>query len=157
MHVYVQQFPWFTDTFLKACSWDTYRWTRRRAWVSPNSLGDKHVTFWHNGCMPPSRPRLWYGQFCSICHLLSTDGGIQIARHIVWTISTGWAVDCGVITVWNTPKICRRECGRHGYHPLLPSLTNRMRETTINLRSKEYIINNIIWCDLVLFLLCLGW
>ena len=75
--------------------------------------------------MPPSRPRSWYGQFCSIYHLLSTDGGIPIARHIVWTISTGWSADWGVIIVWNTHKICRRVCAWHGYHPLIPSLTDR--------------------------------
>ena len=122
MHVYVQQKPWNTRPFLQACSWDAYRWTVRRVWVSPTSFGFNHVTFSHNCRMPPSWPCTWYGQFCSIYHLLSTDGGIPIARHIVWTISTGRAVDCGGIIVWNTHIICRRECGRHGYHPLIPSL-----------------------------------
>ena len=128
MHVLLNRFRYLnTDTFLKAPSWDTYRLTVRRAQALTTSLGDKHVKESLNVCMPPSRPRSWYGRLCSIYHLLSTDGGIPIARHIVWTISTGWAVDWGVIIVWITHKICRRVCAGHGYHPLIPSLTDRMR------------------------------
>ena len=92
-------------------------------------------------------------QFCSI--LLSTNGVITIARHIVWTISIGRAVDCGVIIVWNTHKICRRECARHGYHPLIPSLQIEWEKQQSTYDKRVHVINNIIWCDLVLFLLCL--
>jgi hypothetical protein len=70
MHVLLQQIPINTDTFLKAPS------------ALITSLGDKHVKESLNVRMPPSRPRSWYGQFCSTYHLLSTNGGVLIARHI---------------------------------------------------------------------------
>jgi hypothetical protein len=143
MHVYVKQIPLNTYGFLQAYSQDAYRWTVRRGRVSLTSFGFNHVTFSHNCRMPPSWPRTWYGHFCSIYHLLSTDGGIPIARHIVWTISTGRAVDCGVIIVWNTHKIGRRVCAGHGYHPLLPSLMNKVSQTTINFWRRSTIIQQM--------------
>ena len=45
-----------------------------------------------------------------------------------------WRLDA-----WNTHKIGRRVCARWGYHPLIPSLMNKVSQTTINLRSKWYI------------------